>query len=260
MKTNMLFDTHTHLNAAQFNDDIPETIKKAAEHDVTRMAVVGFDTPTIDKSLALSQEYDHIFSIIGWHPTESHSYTDAIEEKLYHQLQLPKIVAMGEMGLDYHWPDSTKEEQFEAFRRQIRVAKELKLPVSIHNREATEDVYKILKEEHIEDIGGIMHSFGESVDWMERFLDLGMHISLSGVVTFKNAPEVREVAKAVPFDRLLIETDAPYLAPMPFRGKRNEPAYVKYVAEEIAKQRGISYEEVGQQTTINANRLFGLDA
>ncbi|MFL2105258.1 TatD family hydrolase [Desemzia sp. FAM 23991] len=256
----MLFDTHTHLNAEQFSDDIPETLKKAAEHDVTRMAVVGFDTPTIDKSLALSQEYDHIYSIVGWHPTESHSYTDAIEEKLYHQLQLPKIVAMGEMGLDYHWPDSTKEEQFEAFRRQIRVAKELKLPVSIHNREATEDVYKILKEEHIEDIGGIMHSFGESTDWMERFLDLGMHISLSGVVTFKNAPEVREVAKAVPFDKLLIETDAPYLAPMPFRGKRNEPAYVKYVAEEVAKQRGITYEEVGQQTTANANRLFGLDA
>ena len=256
----MLFDTHTHLNAEQFNNDIPETIKKAAEHDVTRMAVVGFDTPTIDKSLALSQEYDHIYSIVGWHPTESHSYTDAIEEKLYRQLQLPKIVAMGEMGLDYHWPDSTKEEQFEAFRRQIRIAKELKLPVSIHNREATEDVYKILKEEHIEDVGGIMHSFGESIDWMERFLDLGMHISLSGVVTFKNAPEVREVAKAVPFDKLLIETDAPYLAPMPFRGKRNEPAYVKYVAEEVAKQRSITYEEVGQQTTANANRLFGLDA
>ncbi|MER2181119.1 MAG: TatD family hydrolase [Desemzia incerta] len=256
----MLFDTHTHLNAVQFDEDVPETVQKAAEHDVTRMAVVGFDTETIDKSLALSQQYDHIYSIVGWHPTESHSYTDAVEEKLYHQLQLPKIVAMGEMGLDYHWPDSTKEEQFEAFRRQIRIAKELKLPVSIHNREATEDVYKILKEEHIEDIGGIMHSFGESTDWMERFLDLGMHISLSGVVTFKNAPEVREVAKAVPFDKLLIETDAPYLAPVPFRGKRNEPAYVKYVAEEVAKQRGISYEEVGQQTMINANRLFGLDA
>lgn len=256
----MLFDTHTHLNAVQFDEDVPETVQKAAEHDVTRMAVVGFDTETIDKSLALSQEYDHIYSIVGWHPTESHSYNDAVEEKLYHQLQLPKIVAMGEMGLDYHWPDSTKEEQFEAFRRQIRIAKELKLPVSIHNREATEDVYKILKEEHIEDIGGIMHSFGESVDWMERFLDLGMHISLSGVVTFKNAPEVREVAKAVPFDKLLIETDAPYLAPVPFRGKRNEPAYVKYVAEEVAKQRGISYEEVGKQTMTNANRLFGLDA
>lgn len=256
----MLFDTHTHLNAVQFDEDVPETVQKAAEHDVTRMAVVGFDTETIDKSLALSQEYDHIYSIVGWHPTESHSYNDAVEEKLYHQLQLPKIVAMGEMGLDYHWPDSTKEEQFEAFRRQIRIAKELKLPVSIHNREATEDVYKILKEEHIEDIGGIMHSFGESVDWMERFLDLGMHISLSGVVTFKNAPEVREVAKAVPFDKLLIETDAPYLAPVPFRGKRNEPAYVKYIAEEVAKQRGISYEEVGKQTMTNANRLFGLDA
>lgn len=256
----MLFDSHTHLNAEQFDDDIPETVQKAKEYDVSRMAVVGFDTKTIDKSLALSKEYDQIFSIIGWHPTESYSYNDEIEEKLYHQLQLPKVVAMGEMGLDYHWPDSTKEEQFEAFRRQIRIAKELKLPVSIHNREATEDVYKVLKEEHIEDIGGIMHSFGEDTDWMERFLDLGMHISLSGVVTFKNAPEVREVAKAVPFDKLLIETDAPYLAPVPYRGKRNEPAYVKFVAEEVAKQRGISYEEVGKQTMSNANKLFGLKA
>ncbi|SFH79533.1 TatD family hydrolase [Pisciglobus halotolerans] len=254
----MLFDTHTHLNADQFEGEEAEAVERAKAHDVTRMAVVGFDQKTIKKSLALSRDYDGIYSIIGWHPTESYAYTDQVEEKLMELLQQPKIVAMGEMGLDYHWPDSTKEEQFTAFRRQIRVAKELKLPITIHNREATEDVYQILKEEHIEDIGGIMHSFGEDTYWMERFLDLGMHISLSGVVTFKNAPEVREVAKAVPFDKLLIETDAPYLAPVPYRGKRNEPAYVKYVAEEVAKQRGISYEEVGQQTTANALRLFGI--
>lgn len=255
----MLFDTHTHLNAAEFDEDILETIKNAVAHDVARMAVVGFDTLTIEKSLQLSQEYKDIYSIIGWHPTESYLYTDAIEEQLYHQLQLPKVVAMGEMGLDYHWDTSPKDSQKEAFRRQLRIAKELKLPVSIHMRDAIEDTYKLLKEEHVEDIGGIMHSFSGDTQWMERFLDLGMHISLSGVVTFKNAKEPKEVAKAVPFDKLLIETDAPYLAPVPFRGKRNEPAYVKYVAEEIAKLRNCSYTEVAEQTMKNANRLFRLD-
>ncbi|ALV22438.1 TatD family hydrolase [Carnobacterium antarcticum] len=255
----MLFDTHTHLNAAEFDEDVLETIKNAVAHDVARMAVVGFDTLTIEKSLQLSQEYKDIYSIIGWHPTESYLYTDAIEEQLYYQLQLPKVVAMGEMGLDYHWDTSPKDSQKEAFRRQLRIAKELKLPVSIHMRDAIEDTYKLLKEEHVEDIGGIMHSFSGDTQWMERFLDLGMHISLSGVVTFKNAKEPKEVAKAVPFDKLLIETDAPYLAPVPFRGKRNEPAYVKYVAEEIAKLRNCSYTEVAEQTMKNANRLFRLD-
>ena len=252
----MLFDTHTHLNAEQFEGEEADAIKRALAADVARMAVVGFDTETIKKTLALSKEFDSVYSIIGWHPTESYSYSDKVEEKLIELLQEPKIVAMGEMGLEYHWPDSTKEEQTEAFRRQIRIAKELKLPITIHNREATADVYTILKEEHIEDIGGIMHSFGENTDWMERFLDLGMHISLSGVVTFKNAPEVREVARAVPFDKLLIETDAPYLAPVPKRGRPNEPAYVPYVASYLAEMYGCSGEEVGALTAKNFENLL----
>ena len=254
----MLFDTHTHVNAEEFDNEVPETVQRALENDVTRMAVVGFDTKTIEKSLALSKEYKEIYSIIGWHPTESYLYTEEIEEKLYHQLQLPKVVTMGEMGLDYHWDTSPKDVQKDVFHRQIQIAKELKMPISIHMRDSIEDTYQLMKKEHVEDIGGIMHSFSGDTLWMERFLDLGMHISVSGVITFKNAPEVREVAKAVPFDKLLIETDAPYLAPMPFRGKRNEPAYVKYVAEEVAKQRGMSYEEVAKQTMQNANRLFRL--
>ncbi len=254
----MLFDTHTHVNAEEFDNEVPETVQRALENDVTRMAVVGFDTKTIEKSLALSKEYKEIYSIIGWHPTESYLYTEEIEEKLYYQLQLPKVVTMGEMGLDYHWDTSPKDVQKDVFHRQIQIAKDLKMPISIHMRDSIEDTYELMKKEHVEDIGGIMHSFSGDTVWMERFLDLGMHISVSGVITFKNAPEVREVAKAAPFDKLLIETDAPYLAPMPFRGKRNEPAYVKYVAEEVAKQRGMSYEEVAKQTMQNANRLFRL--
>lgn len=255
----MLFDTHTHLNDSAFDAEIPEAVARAKANDVTNMAIVGFDEKTIEKSLQLSQDYPELYSIIGWHPTEAYLYTDQIETKLIEQLQLPKVVAMGEMGLDYHWDTSPHDVQKTVFRRQMQIAKELNLPISIHMRDAIEDTYQILKEEHVEDIGGIMHSFSGDVEWMERFLDLGMHISMSGVVTFKKAFDVHEVATKVPFDKLLVETDAPYLSPVPFRGKRNEPAYVKYVAERVAELRGLSCEEVAKQTTANAKKLFRLD-
>ncbi|MGG5317375.1 TatD family hydrolase [Enterococcus sp. AZ072] len=256
----MLFDSHTHLNAEQFKDEIPETVERAKELGVTEMAVVGFETPTIEKSLELSQTYEGIYSIIGWHPTEAGSYTKAIEEKLIQQLTLPKVVALGEIGLDYHWMEDPKEVQDKVFRRQIAIAKEMNLPISIHTREALEDTYNVLKEEDIRSIGGIMHSFSGDDEWAKRFLDLGMHISFSGVVTFKNAPEVQAAAKAVPLDKLLVETDAPYLAPMPYRGKRNEPGYTRYVAEKIAELRELSLADVAQQTTENARRLFRIGA
>jgi TatD DNase family protein len=254
----MIFDSHTHLNVEQFNEDIPETIQRAAELGVTEMAVVGFDTPTIEKSLALSQQYQQIQSIIGWHPTEAGSYTKDIEANLQELLTRPKVVALGEIGLDYYWMEDPKEVQARVFRRQIAIAKEMKLPISIHTREAIEDTYQILKEEDIRDIGGIMHSFSGDPEWMKRFLDLGMHISLSGVVTFKKALEVQAVAKEVPLERLLVETDAPYLAPVPYRGKRNEPGYTRYVVEKIAELRGMSVTEIAEQTTNNAHRLFRL--
>ncbi|MCC5894275.1 MAG: TatD family hydrolase [Alkalibacterium sp.] len=254
----MLFDTHTHINVEQFNGEEADVIVRAKEMGVTRMAIVGFDTPTIKKAFELAHAYDGLYAIIGWHPTEAATYSDQVEEQLISQLSDDTVVAMGEMGLDYYWDTAPRPVQHDAFRRQIRVAKELNLPISIHNREATEDTFKILKQEHAGDTGGIMHSFNLDPYWMEKFLDIGMHISLSGVVTFKNAKEVKEVAKHVPFDKLLIETDAPYLAPMPNRGKRNEPGYVKYVAEEVAAQRQVSFEEVAMQTTDNALKLFKL--
>ncbi|MBO0444774.1 TatD family hydrolase [Enterococcus ureilyticus] len=255
----MIFDSHTHLNAEQFNEDIPETIQRAKELGVTEMAVVGFDTPTIEKSLELSQQYKEIKSIIGWHPTEAGSYTPEIEKKIQQLLTTPKVVALGEIGLDYYWMEDPKEVQDRVFRRQIAIAKEMNLPISIHTRDAMEDTYKILKEEDIRDIGGIMHSFSGDPEWMAKFLEMGMHISLSGVVTFKKALEVQEVAKAVPLDRLLVETDAPYLAPVPYRGKRNEPGYTRYVVEKIAELREVPFEEIAKQTTTNAHRLFRLD-
>ncbi|EMF0157200.1 TatD family hydrolase [Enterococcus hirae] len=252
----MIFDSHTHLNAEQFNDDIPETIERAKELGVTKMAVVGFDTPTIEKSLQLSHDYSNIYSIIGWHPTEAGSYTKDIEKKLQVQLTMPKVVALGEIGLDYYWMEDPKEVQAEVFRRQIAIAKEMNLPISIHTREALADTYQILKEEDIRDIGGIMHSFSGDFEWAKRFLDLGMHISFSGVVTFKKAQDVQEAATHVPLDRLLVETDAPYLAPVPYRGKRNEPGYTRYTVEKIAELRNLPVEEVALQTWKNAHRLF----
>lgn len=163
------------------------------------------------------------------------------------------------MGLDYYWDTTTPQEQERVFRRQIAIAREMKLPISIHNRDATDDVYRILKDEKIYDIGGIMHSYGGDVEYMKRFLDLGMHISFSGVTTFKKSEEVRQAAKEVPKDRYLVETDAPYLAPVPYRGKRNEPGYTRYVVETIAQVRQTSPEQVAQETWDNAARLFRLE-
>ncbi|MGY3748034.1 TatD family hydrolase [Vagococcus salmoninarum] len=256
----MIFDTHTHLNVEQFKDDLVETMARSRELGVTEMAVVGFDTPTIEKSLELSQTYPEIYSIIGWHPTEAGSYSKAIEDKLQSQLTEPKVVALGEIGLDYYWMNDPKEVQAKVFRRQIAIAREHNLPISVHTRDAIEDTYQILKEENIQNVGGIMHSFSGDVEWMKRFLDLGMHISLSGVVTFKKATEVHEVAQAVPLERLLIETDAPYLAPMPYRGKRNEPGYTRYVAEKVAELREMTVEDVAKITRQNAFELFRIES
>ena len=242
----MIFDTHTHLNVEQFEGEEADVIKRAKELAVTRFAVVGFDTPTIEKALQLSETFEEVVAIVGWHPVEAHAYTPEIEKKLITQLTHPKVVAMGEMGLDYYWDDSTPEEQERVFRRQIAIA----------NRDATEDCYRILKEEDIRDIGGIMHSYNGDLEYMKRFLDLGMHISFSGVVTFKNAPQVRECAKTVPLDRFLVETDAPYLAPVPYRGKRNETGYTRYVVETIAKEREMTWEEIAKASTENAMKLF----
>lgn len=250
------FDTHTHLNAKQFEGIEAEIIQNAHDNDVEYMAVVGFDEQTIDKSLSLSHNNEHIISVVGWHPTEASRYNASIERLLEEKLTQPKVHMLGEIGLDYYWPDSTKEDQHRVFRRLIAMAKEHNLPITIHNRDATDDVYKILKEEGIPRAGGIMHSYGETKEEVYKFLDLGMHISFSGVLTFKKTESVREAAKVVPKDRLLIETDAPYLAPVPKRGKRNEPAYVRYVAEVLANVREVGLDEIATLTTQNAFDLF----
>lgn len=254
-----IFDTHTHLNVEQFAQDIPEVLERAEKLGVTEMAVVGFDEPTIEKSLELSQKYQQIYSIIGWHPTEAGSYTPLIEKQLQEKLVLPKVVALGEIGLDYHWMEDPKEVQENVFRRQMAISREMNLPISIHTREALEDTYRILKSEKVHLTGGIMHSFSGDAEWAKRFLDLGMHLSFSGVVTFKKALDVQEACLVVPDDKLLVETDAPYLAPVPYRGKRNETGYTRYVVEKVAELRQSSVEQIAEITRANAYDLFRID-
>ncbi|MDO7485564.1 TatD family hydrolase [Peribacillus frigoritolerans] len=255
----MLFDTHVHVNAEQFNEDLEDVIERAKEAGVNNMVVVGFDRPTIIRAMELIEAYDFMYAAVGWHPVDAIDMTEEdlqwIEELSNH----PKVVAIGEMGLDYHWDKSPKDVQMEVFRKQIRLAKKVGLPIIIHNREATADIVNILKEEEASRVGGIMHCFSGSAETALECINMNFYISLGGPVTFKNAKKPKEVAAAVPLDRLLIETDCPYLAPHPYRGKRNEPSYVKLVAEQIAEIKQLTIEEVSQATTENAKKLFGIN-
>lgn len=255
----MLFDTHSHLNAEQFKEDLQEVIVRMKEAGVSYTVVVGFDEVTIKKAMELAETYDFIYAAVGWHPVDAIDMTEEhlvwLEELAAH----PKVVALGEMGLDYHWDKSPKEVQKEVFRKQIQLAKKVKLPIIIHNRDATQDIVDILAEENAAEVGGIMHCFSGSVEVAKQCIGMNFLISLGGPVTFKNAKKPKEVAMEIPMERLLIETDCPYLTPHPFRGKRNEPSYVKLVAEEIANLKGISYEEVAKITTENAKSLFGIE-
>lgn len=254
----MLFDTHVHLNAEQFNDDLQEVIDRAIAEGVTNMVVVGFDELTIKKAIELAEEYDFIHASVGWHPVDAIDMTAEHLDWLKELASHPKVVALGEMGLDYYWDKSPKEVQKEVFRKQIRLAREVKLPIIIHNRDATADIVEILKEENAGEVGGIMHCYSGSVETALECIGMNFYISLGGPVTFKNAKKPKEVAESIPLDRLLVETDCPYLTPHPYRGNRNEPAYVKLIAEEIAGLKGLSFEEIAEATTQNAKKLFGI--
>ncbi|UXC32590.1 TatD family hydrolase [Bacillus safensis] len=255
----MLFDTHAHLNAEQYNEDLEQVIERAKSEKVEKIVVVGFDRPTITRAMELIEEYDFIYAAIGWHPVDAIDMTDEDLAWIKDLSQHEKVVAIGEMGLDYYWDKSPKDVQKEVFRRQIALAKEVNLPIVIHNRDATEDVVTILKEEGAAEVGGIMHCFTGSLETAKVCMDMNFYISFGGPVTFKNAKKPKEVVKEIPSNRLLIETDCPYLTPVPFRGKRNEPSYVKYIAEQIAELREISFEELAELTTKNAKKVFRIN-
>src|SRR5690625_342691 len=254
----MLFDTHVHLNAYQFADDREAVIERAFAAGVRHMVVVGFNEETIPLALEIAETYETIYAAIGWHPVDAIDCTSDDLKWIESLTSHPKVVALGEMGLDYHWDKSPKSVQKDVFKKQIALAKKVNMPIIIHNRKATEDIIDILQSESAKEVGGVMHCYNDSVKYVQACLDMNFYISLGGPVTFKNAPLPKEVAKQVPLDRLLVETDAPFLAPHPYRGKRNEPAYVKLVAEQIAELRDISLTELSQATTDNAFKLFNI--
>lgn len=254
-----IFDTHTHLNVDNFKGKIEEELALSKEMGVGYHNVVGFDQETIDEALFLANNYPDIYATIGWHPTEAGSYNQDAEEMIVSHLKDPKVIALGEIGLDYHWMEDPKEVQIKVFKRQIQLSKAYDLPFVVHTREALEDTYDVIKEVGVGPRGGIMHSYSGSLAMAQKFVELGMMISFSGVVTFKKALDIQEAAQQLPLEKILVETDAPYLAPVPKRGRENRTAYTRYVVDKIAELRGISVEEVAAATTENAKRIFRID-
>jgi TatD DNase family protein len=255
----MLIDTHAHLDSPKFDNDREEVIARALGAGIDTIVNIGFNRETIPSTMALTENYPFIYAAVGWHPT------DAADMKLDEDLAWierlcghPKVVAIGEIGLDYYWDTASKEVQHHVFREQIRLARRLRKPIVIHNRDAHEDVVRILREEKAGEVGGIMHCFSGSWETAKMCLDLGFYISFGGPITFKNARVPKEVLEQVPDDRLLLETDSPYLAPHPHRGKRNESAYVSFVAEAAAEIKKMSIEQIASLTSRNARNCLSL--
>lgn len=278
-----MIDTHCHLEMAEFDEDRDAVIQRAREAGIDAVITVGSDLEGNIGSLRLSEKYDFIYSSIGIHPHDAKDFTEEIYKQLkewatrcriqdtryrmqdkelknhescimHHASSLSKIVAIGETGLDYHYDNSPRDIQKEVFKKHLLLAKELELPVIIHSREAKKDTLEILGDSGIS--RGVLHCFSGDMGMAEKAMEMGLYISIAGPVTFKNAKKLRETAEAIPDDYLLIETDAPYLTPEPFRGRRNEPAFLVNTAEKIAEVRRVSLEDIARITTLNAKRLF----
>ena len=257
----MLIDTHTHLDDVRFDDDREAMIQRGREAGIDTFITIGCDFATSRAAVQLADQYPFIYASVGVHPHEVRHIGDDGYDELRRLAQHRKVVAYGEIGLDYHYNHSPPKDQRERFREQVCLAKELRLPLVIHTREAQEDTIRILKEEQAADVGGVFHCFAGDAWLAKEAVDLGFYVSFSGIITFQNATALREIARSVPPDRLLTETDCPYLTPAPHRGKRNEPAYVSLVAQKLAELApGRSADDIGRLTSDNARRLFNLPA
>lgn len=253
----MLIDTHTHLDDARYESDREAVIARARETGIDGMITIGCDLSTSQAAVALANRYPFVYATVGVHPHEVKHIEDGWYNEFRRLAENKKVVAFGEVGLDYHYNYSSPKEQRDRFREQIQLARELGLPLVIHTREAQEDTIQILKDERSTEIGGVFHCFSGDAWLAKDALDLGFYLSFSGILTFQNAGMLRDIAKTVPLDRILIETDCPYLTPVPHRGKRNEPAFVRHVAEILAAVASVSdLDEIYRLTTENARRLF----
>ena len=256
----MLIDTHTHLDDARYNEDREAMLARAREAGVEAFITIGCDRSTSQAAVALAERHSFVYASIGVHPHEVKHISDGWYDDFRRLAQNKNVVAYGEIGLDYHYNHSSPKEQRERFREQLQLARELKLPVIIHTRKAQEDTINILKEENASEVGGVFHCFSGDAWLAKDALDLGFYLSFSGILTFQNATMLREIAKNTPLARVLIETDCPYLTPVPFRGKRNEPAYVSLVAKQLAEihadKPDLSIGQIERITSENAKRLF----
>jgi TatD DNase family protein len=254
----MLFDTHAHLNDAAFNEELEAVLIRAQEAGVTKIANIGYDLTSSQKAVEIAKEYASCYAAVGVHPHDAKNVTSQTYEELVKLLKEEKVVAIGEIGLDYYRDLSPRDKQQTVFREQIQLAKEYKLPITIHNRDAHRDILNIIKEEQAGEYGGILHCFSGSWETAKICMDLGFHISFAGPITFKNARKLQEIGPKIPLDYLLLETDCPYLTPEPHRGKRNEPAYLADIARFMAHLRKMDFEELAHSTTSNAKKVHRL--
>ncbi|HUH93003.1 MAG TPA: TatD family hydrolase [Casimicrobiaceae bacterium] len=253
----MLVDSHCHLDFPELSGKLPAVLEAMAANRVTHALCISVNLPHLPRVMQIAADHANLFASAGVHP----DYEDTPDPTVADLVALaagPKVVAVGETGLDYYRLTGDLSWQRERFRRHIRAAREAAKPLVVHTRAAADDTLAIMREERASEAGGVMHCFTETWEVAAAAMDLGFHISFSGIVTFKNASALKEVARRVPLERMLIETDSPYLAPVPFRGKTNQPAYVRHVAEEIARLKGIAVEEAGAATSANFFRLFGV--
>lgn len=256
-----MIDSHAHLDMEAFDPDREDVLARARDASVEIVLSLGLidENDSYRKAFDVVRAHQNLYTAAGCHPHDAKIFDDRGGEKLLGELaNEPRLLAIGEIGLDYHYNWSPPEVQRDVFRRQIRAARELELPVIVHHRDAPSDLVAILEEERAGDVGGILHSFTADLDTAERCIALGFLISFSGIVTFRNAAPLRDVARALPLDRLLVETDCPYLAPVPHRGKRNEPAFIRETAKCLADVRGVELETVERATDANFRRFFGL--
>lgn len=258
----MIFETHAHYEDEQFDSDRDELLSSMQLHGISTVVNVGSTIETTKKSIELAEAYDFIYAAVGVHPSEIDCLNEENLKWLYTAAQHPKAAAIGEIGLDYYWDkeEEVRKRQRYWFQRQLRLAENVGLPVIIHSRDAAADTLDLMKEAYAMHIPGVIHCFSYSVEQAEQYVDMGYYIGVGGVVTFKNAKKLKEVVETIPLSSILLETDCPYMAPEPYRGKRNQSVYLTYVAEKIAQIKGVTKQEVIDATRENACRMYRINA
>ncbi|MDD3419672.1 MAG: TatD family hydrolase [Candidatus Gastranaerophilales bacterium] len=252
----MLIDTHAHIDFDDYQQDFKKVLQEAKEQGVEKIIIPGVEPSTFGRIIDLVNKYENVYGAIGIHPSDALKWTDESYDEIKSLAKNPKIVAIGEIGLDYYWDKTFIDKQKEIFIKQIEIAKELKKPVIVHDREAHGDTLEILKQTNAKEVGVVMHCFSGSTEFAQECIKEGFYVAFGGVITFKNAKKAKNAAQVVPLEKLLLETDSPFLTPEPYRGKTNHPKYVRIIAEAISELKGVDFKDIESATTLNAQKLF----